>query len=73
MKKQFLFFIFILVFHFSNAQERIYIDSLFLVSEYLNEIDTTVKVMEWNGEKQFQKVNQLLEDGKKFQKNSLFG
>lgn len=24
--------------------------------------------MEWNGEKQFQKVNQLLEDGKKFQK-----
>lgn len=68
MTKKILFAIFILVFNYSNAQERRYIDSLFIVTNYLSEIDSTVKVKKWNGEHQFQKVSQLLEEGKVFQK-----
>lgn len=60
MTKKILFVILILVFNYSNAQERRYIDSLFIVTNYLSKIDNTVKVKKWNGEYQFQKVSQLL-------------
>lgn len=53
---------------FAGAAQTHSTDSLLLVQEYLSDIQKTISVQQWDGEKQFQQITALLEKAYVFEK-----